>query len=182
MAVQSSVTEVSSVVKSEKAVKHKFITAIPHGQEIERLAGVIGMVFHKSELKTQIRADAITFGTKSQSPQSTQSSQAVQPRFLTGGSRSFASTSAASSGAADALNADDEVPVYDGRTTNFDLDADIDDLDNVLPRYDDNNGEPPNGACVLIAYTVSQFLDKVKADAVGFNLQWVVVVGEPEAD
>ncbi|KAJ7781825.1 hypothetical protein DFH07DRAFT_764841 [Mycena maculata] len=125
MAIQSSVTEISSVVKSKKAVKHKFITAIPHGQEIEHPAGVVGMIFHRSELKTQIRADTITFGTKSQSPQSAQSSQAVQPRFLTGGSRSFASTSAASSGAADALNADNEVPVYDGHTMNFDLEADI---------------------------------------------------------
>ncbi|KAJ7753589.1 hypothetical protein DFH07DRAFT_773998 [Mycena maculata] len=45
MAVQSSVTEISSVVKSEKAVKHKFITAIPHGQEIECLARVVGMIY-----------------------------------------------------------------------------------------------------------------------------------------
>ncbi|KAJ7761280.1 hypothetical protein DFH07DRAFT_771604 [Mycena maculata] len=180
MAVQSSVTEISSVVNSDKAVKHKFITAIPHGQEIERLAGVIGMVFHKSELKAQIRADVITFGTKSQSSQSAQSSGAVKPRFATGGSKSFASTSGASSGTADALNADDEVPVYDGRTTDFDLDEDIDDLENVLSRYEDHEGEPPNGACVLIAYTVSQFTDKSKSDAVGFNLRWVVVLGEPE--
>ncbi|KAJ7752170.1 hypothetical protein DFH07DRAFT_774458 [Mycena maculata] len=167
----------------------------PAGQvsEIERLAGVIGMVFHKSELKAQIRADVITFGTKSQSSQSAQSSGAVKPRFATGGSKSFASTSGASSGTADALNAGRRrcalmsnllfqreqfpVPVYDGRTTDFDLDEDIDDLENVLSRYEDHEGEPPNGACVLIAYTVSQFTDKSKSDAVGFNLRWVLSWG-----
>lgn len=63
---------------------------------------------------------------------------------------------------------------------NFDITEDIDDLENKLPRYEDYDGEVPNGACALVAYTVSQYTGSKKNDAVSFNIRWVLLLGDKE--
>ena len=71
------------------------------------------------------------------------------------------------------------VPVYDGRKAKFSLKSDVDNLEKVLDRYNEHDGEVPNGACVVIGYTVTQFPDRDNVANVGLNIMWVIVIGEP---
>ena len=65
MAVKSALQSPSTVVApSQKSRWSKFITAIPHAQEFERLVGVVCMAFHHKSLHAQIHCDAIAFSTK----------------------------------------------------------------------------------------------------------------------
>ncbi|KAJ7436727.1 hypothetical protein FB451DRAFT_1453666 [Mycena latifolia] len=63
-----------------------------------------------------------------------------------------------------------EVPVYDGYDIPVNFAKDIDNLANILPAYISQDGEIPNGWCVLIAYTVSKFTARDKKESVGFNI------------
>ncbi|KAJ7935007.1 hypothetical protein B0H13DRAFT_2305164 [Mycena leptocephala] len=61
-----------------------------------------------------------------------------------------------------------------------DVSEDINNLDKVLPRYENNDGEIHNNSCTVIAYTVSQWKDqKFSEEKIGFNIKWAVVLGKP---
>ncbi|KAJ7893636.1 hypothetical protein B0H14DRAFT_3666246 [Mycena olivaceomarginata] len=77
-------------------------------------------------------------------------------------------------------NCEDYFPLYDGHNIAVDVSEDIDNLDKVLPRHEDNDGEIPNNSCTVVAYTVSQWKNqKSSEEKIGFNIKWVVVLGEP---
>jgi hypothetical protein len=74
------------------------------------------------------------------------------------------------------------VPVYDARFTAFDAAVDIDNLDKILPVYD---GDIPSNCCTAVGYTISHYVKynakgRAQEDHISFNLQWAVVLGEPE--
>jgi hypothetical protein len=75
----------------------------------------------------------------------------------------------------------DKVPVFDCVDKTFSLDKDnLNDLGGVagLSRF---KGEIPSGAMVLVGYTASWWrATKAERPALGFNLNWVVVLGIPK--
>ncbi|KAJ7614582.1 hypothetical protein B0H17DRAFT_1152972 [Mycena rosella] len=178
MAVKSSLSAPSTVTDSQKGLKLKFLTAIAHSQEFERMIAVLVMVFHQRNLHLQMSADAITFGTKT--VPATAGSSKVESK-LTNGVRSTSTRVGATRmlQSADVLNFDAEVPIFDGRYKVVDFDTDVDDIGKHLPRYDSVDDEIPNGACVGVAYTVSKFVTRDGKESVGFNIKWVIVFREP---
>ena len=80
------------------------------------------------------------------------------------------------------------MPIYNARDGVLDLNKDIDNLENDLPRYVAFNGEIPAHSCALVGYTVTQFKglqtsqqqSRSMVPKVGFNIHWVVVLGEPD--
>ncbi|KAJ7503988.1 hypothetical protein B0H11DRAFT_2222085 [Mycena galericulata] len=73
------------------------------------------------------------------------------------------------------------IPIYDGRKTAFNFSDDVDDLDNILPRIENNESEIPNSSCVAVAYTVSHYSSSSK-DSVYFNIRFVVVISTPNEE
>lgn len=72
------------------------------------------------------------------------------------------------------------VPVYDGRHTPFDLNKDVENLAAVLPKYEGTeDGEVIPGSFIAVAYTATSYNNKDRSVAVSFNIQWVIVMGEP---
>jgi hypothetical protein len=73
------------------------------------------------------------------------------------------------------------VPVFDCVDKTFSLDKDnLNDLGGVagLSRF---RGEIPSGAMVLVGYTASWWgATKAERPRLGFNLNWVVVLGVPK--
>ncbi|KAJ6603796.1 hypothetical protein B0H10DRAFT_2229659 [Mycena sp. CBHHK59/15] len=168
-------TKTSSAATSKSSKWYR-----PHSHEYERLVGVLGMVFHKTELHAQIRADAIDFSTR----QVGDAGGSPEKPGVVGSVRSSATALGNKSPkfSTDALNPEDDVLIYDAREGILDLNRDIDNLENVLPRYEDFHGEIPAASCALVGHTVTQFKglqQKRKVDKVGFNIHWVVVLGEP---
>ncbi|KAJ6623831.1 hypothetical protein B0H10DRAFT_2213204 [Mycena sp. CBHHK59/15] len=186
MSVKSSLTTHSCVNgNNNSAPSLKYVTIRPHSYEAERAIGVMGMVFHKDEIHAQIDAGAITFGTKSV-PKPKANSAATGPSYK--GVQSPSSklgTSLAPQSFSTALAHTDEVPIYDGRSTPFDFNVHIENLDRVLPRYKNtSDGEIIPGSFIIVGYTVSSYTHTktVGAVAVSFNIQWVIVLGEPECE
>ncbi|KAK7050768.1 hypothetical protein R3P38DRAFT_2764029 [Favolaschia claudopus] len=167
--------------KSLKAPLLKFVTGIHLSQDYDRIVGLLGMVFHHSEMHAQLNEDAITFGTKSitlEKLQKTRDTRANKGNGTRSSATKYRTTSYTAS--TDSLAWDDEVPVYDARHTPFNASRDIDNLDRLLPRYDDNKGEIPNGSCALVAYTVSQYLKKpADEEHISFNIRFAVVLADP---
>jgi hypothetical protein len=69
------------------------------------------------------------------------------------------------------------VPVYDGRFTGFDAAVDIDNIDKILPVYE---GDIPANCCTAVGYTISHYVTRTREDHISFNLQWAIVLGEPD--
>ncbi|KAJ7751856.1 hypothetical protein B0H14DRAFT_2635895 [Mycena olivaceomarginata] len=62
----------------------------------------------------------------------------------------------------------------------FDASVDIDNLRDILPMY---KGEIPANSCTAVGYTISNFVKasgRSEEQHLSFNIQWVVVLGEPE--
>ena len=77
------------------------------------------------------------------------------------------------------------VPIYDGRNTTLDAYDVLGDV-NALPRYADGYEIPVN-SCAVVAYTVTQFRYRGKEgrsdeERINFNIQWALVLGEPDAE
>ncbi|KAJ7259111.1 hypothetical protein B0H12DRAFT_1232097 [Mycena haematopus] len=141
----------------------KFITGIHMTQEFDRVVGVCGMVFDVDAMHAQISADAITFGTKAITAErlaslaNTSSRQGVQ-------TSSSKYKPSAYPTASEALPHDAEVPVYDGRGDAVNAYDVVETLDTSLPRFEENNGEIPCNSCTVVAYTVSKYSKKGRAD------------------
>ncbi|KAJ7205299.1 hypothetical protein GGX14DRAFT_397841 [Mycena pura] len=178
MAVKSALQSPSTVVApSQKSRWSKFITAIPHAQEFERLVGVVCMAFHHKSLHAQIHCDAIAFSTKTFAKDQ---GSAVRAQFSRGvPSSSTTSARPNTQSTDDALHWDDDIPVYDGRKSVLNFTRSIDDLERVLPRFEDNGSEVPNGSCIAVAYTVTQYEVGAK-ESVSFNIRFVVVIATPD--
>ncbi|KAJ7766544.1 hypothetical protein DFH07DRAFT_955302 [Mycena maculata] len=178
MSVKSSLQEPGCTSKdTPKSLRLKFVTGIFHAQEFERFVGVICMVFKQKILRAQMYKSAFTFGTKGFTPEQ-------QATTVPTGSRGVPSPAAKKSSSRtlasdDSLHWTDEIPVYDGRTTEIDLKENIDNIDKLLPRFNDFDGEVPNGSCIAVAYTVSQFLNHDSKESVQLNIRFVVVLGTP---
>lgn len=67
------------------------------------------------------------------------------------------------------------VPVYDCRNAEFDFSKDLEMLE-TFPRW---RAEIDEGSCIAVAYTISKFMGK-RGVSVGFNLQWIALLGVPE--
>jgi hypothetical protein len=74
------------------------------------------------------------------------------------------------------------VPLYDGRRVRIDFKKDLSRLSSILPVYE---GEFPHGSLVVVGYTVTGWQaipaatgDKIKHPHVGFNVLWVILLGE----
>ncbi|KAK6996786.1 hypothetical protein R3P38DRAFT_2799649 [Favolaschia claudopus] len=158
--------------KANKVPVLKFVTGIHLSQDYDRVVGLLRTVFQHPEMHAQLNEDAITFGTKSTSIEK-----------LTSGTRSSATKYRTSNftSSQDSLTWEDEVPVYDARHTSFRAERDIDNLDRMLPRYENNGGEIPNGSCALVAYSVSQYKKMPgEEEHISFNIRFAVVLAEPK--
>ncbi|KAJ7892279.1 hypothetical protein B0H14DRAFT_3428040 [Mycena olivaceomarginata] len=71
------------------------------------------------------------------------------------------------------------VPLYDGRGATINAATDIDNLDDILPRYEGNDGEIPNNSCTAVVYTVTQWKKKDE-EHITFDIKWAVVLGQPQ--
>ncbi|KAK7038496.1 hypothetical protein R3P38DRAFT_3350508 [Favolaschia claudopus] len=158
----------------------KFVTGIHLSQDYDRVVGLLSTVFQHPEMHAQLSEDALTFGTKSTTLEKIKKSRSSAS--TSSGTRSSATRYRTSNytSSQDSLSWEDEVPVYDARHTPFRADRDIDNLDRLLPRYENHGGEIPNGSCALVAYTVSQY-KKMPANEehVSFNIRFAVVLAEP---
>ncbi|KAJ7478871.1 hypothetical protein B0H11DRAFT_2234011 [Mycena galericulata] len=180
MAIHSALMEPSTVTTATaKSLWSKFLTVILHSQDFERLVGFVCMAFHVKSLHAQLHCDAISFGTRSFSKNSKPTASAKFSRGIPSSATKTASSTTFSSD--DALSWEDEVPIYDGRHTAFNLSDDVDDLDNILPRFESNESEIPNSSCVAVAYTVSHYSSSSK-DSVYFNIRFVVVIATPDEE
>ncbi|KAJ7504619.1 hypothetical protein B0H11DRAFT_1905234 [Mycena galericulata] len=196
MAIHSALMEPSTVTTpSPKSLWSKFLTVILHLQDFEHFVGFVCMVFHVKTLHAQLHCDAVTFGTRAFSKTSKRMSNVLsylyvpdRPLATTSAKFSRGIPSSATKTAAtttfssdDALSWEDEVPIYDGRKTAFNFSDDVDDLDNILPRFENNESEIPNSSCVAVAYTVSHYSSSSK-DSVYFNIRFVVVISTPNEE
>lgn len=64
------------------------------------------------------------------------------------------------------------VPIYDARGCSLDYEGDLENIENILPRFDQ---EIPPGSFAVVAYTMSAYK---KGDNwnLGTNVQFVIVV------
>ncbi|KAJ7083516.1 hypothetical protein C8R43DRAFT_1142699 [Mycena crocata] len=77
----------------------------------------------------------------------------------------------------------DSFPIYDARgDAAFNISKDIDDVDNILPRFEDNESEIPNGSCATVGYTVSHFKAKDGKEKVFFNVRFLIVIATPDGN
>ena len=72
-----------------------------------------------------------------------------------------------------------EVPIYDGRHFNGDFADYLDCLSEKLPAYAEHQGEVAPGSVVAIGYVVNQYESGSRGSAIGLNINWVVVLGDP---
>lgn len=73
------------------------------------------------------------------------------------------------------------VPVYDARKVVVDFQADLDRLDQVLPRF---SGEIPFSSFIVVGYTASSYQGTLSGSnervaQLGCNVLWVIVCGTP---
>ncbi|KAJ7026394.1 hypothetical protein C8F04DRAFT_1268166 [Mycena alexandri] len=177
MITESSVTRIGRVNRAESGIQLKFVTGIFHSQEFERTMGVAGMAFHQRRMDAQIHADSVTFGTRSVSEGKKKSPSKAHSKIV--GIQSSASQVSAVSRSLseDSLGADDHVPVYDVHKIDFDPASQIESVAS-LPTYNEG-AEIPENSLAVVAYTVNQFTNSKQNPAIGFNLRWVMVLGEP---
>ncbi|KAJ7823730.1 hypothetical protein B0H14DRAFT_2597757 [Mycena olivaceomarginata] len=153
----------------------KFITGVHLSQDFERIVGLCGMVFQLDLLHVQLHMSALTFGTKGIPIEQYENLETkVQPGVKSSGNIYKKNTYVASN---DSLNWNDTVPVYDGRFTGFDAAVDIDNIDKILPVYE---GDIPANCCTAVGYTISHYVTRTREDHISFNLQWAIVLGEPD--
>ncbi|KAJ7825086.1 hypothetical protein B0H14DRAFT_2596749 [Mycena olivaceomarginata] len=81
------------------------------------------------------------------------------------------------------LNWNNHVHVYNGHFTGFDAAVNIHYLDNILLVY---KGDIPANCCTAVRYTISHCIKyntkaHAREDHISFNLQWAVVLEEPES-
>ncbi|KAJ7806663.1 hypothetical protein B0H14DRAFT_2610327 [Mycena olivaceomarginata] len=175
--VQSSLLQVSTVgaAASPLIPLLKFITGVHLSQDFERIVGLCGMVFHLDLLHVQLHMSALTFGTKGIPIEQYEKLETkVQPGVKSSGNIYKKNTYVPVN---DSLNWNDTVPVYDGRFTGFDASVDIDNIDKILPVYE---GDIPANCCTAVGYTISHYVTRTREDHISFNLQWAIVLGEPE--
>ncbi|KAJ7305401.1 hypothetical protein DFH08DRAFT_976330 [Mycena albidolilacea] len=174
---QSSLLQVSTVghAASPLIPLLKFITGVHLSQDFERIVGLCGMVFQLDLLHVQLHMSALTFGTKGIPIEQYENLETkVQPGVKSSGNIYKKNTYVASN---DSLNWNDTVPVYDGRFTGFDAAVDIDNIDKILPVYE---GDIPPNCCTAVGYTISHYVTRTREDHISFNLQWAIVLGEPD--
>ncbi|KAF8183529.1 hypothetical protein K438DRAFT_1766818 [Mycena galopus ATCC 62051] len=179
--VKSSLQQISAVNKSKSSAVPllKYITGVHLSQEFDRVVGVCGMVFHHKGMHAQLNEDELTFGTKSTTADKLADTDSRKARAEGVQSSSTQYKRSTYNVTSDALDDDSEVPLYDGRGTTINAATDIDNLDDILPRYTENDGEIPNNSCTAVAYTVTQWKKKDE-EHVTFNIKWAVVLGQPQ--
>lgn len=80
------------------------------------------------------------------------------------------------------------VPIFDGRHVHFELNDSLENLDELLPSFED---EIPSGSLALVAYTANSYYRSRKSGQSGqqksqsnknlaLNINWVVVLGIPK--
>jgi hypothetical protein len=70
-------------------------------------------------------------------------------------------------------------PIYDGRQGTLNLQCNIDNIGRVLPRFGNNKIGVPKGSCVIVGYTVNQYLSADKKESITFNVHFVIVITTP---
>ncbi|KAJ7216875.1 hypothetical protein B0H12DRAFT_1078862 [Mycena haematopus] len=150
-------------------------------QEFDRVASMCSMVFSQKTLHAQLNEDSLTIGTRTVTGKKLKEETKAWP---SGGIRSASSSYKSSYINADALPHTADVPVYDGRNGTLNADDVLGDL-NHLARYDKRSGEIEENSCAVVCYTVTQYHSRAKdnkpdEERVSFNIQWVMVIGEPE--
>ncbi|KAJ3525115.1 hypothetical protein NMY22_g10706 [Coprinellus aureogranulatus] len=179
--------ETSQLTKpSPVGLKQRFVRIIPHKGEFQRTASAVCTVFGFDSMKTQYARHALQFSTRAEYVQSTPS----KPSSSAGhgkGSVAPGMFSGPSSGTGSRMSADNfslphtaQVPVYDARDVeDFNLETDLAHLDSRMPRW---NEEIPYGSFVAVGYTATAFYGNAREWTLGLNIQWVIVVGIPEAN
>ncbi|KAJ7894627.1 hypothetical protein B0H14DRAFT_3646334 [Mycena olivaceomarginata] len=174
--VQSSVQQISTVYGASNSATPllKFITGVHLSQDFDRVTGLCGMVFDLSLMHVQLNMSALTFGTRGISIDKYEKLGSPEQKGIKSSSSLYRKQTYTAP--TDSLNYDDKI-VRSG----FDASVDIDNLARILPLY---TGEIPTNSCTAVAYTVSNFVKHAPGrddeQHLSFNLQWVVVLGEPE--
>ncbi|KAJ7835050.1 hypothetical protein B0H13DRAFT_1863691 [Mycena leptocephala] len=165
--VKSSLRHISAANKSKLSTVPllKYITGVHLSQEFDRVVGVCGMVFHHKGMHAQLNENELTFGTKS----------TTADKLAEADSRKVRSEPYA----AHLPDFPFAVPLYDGRGATINAATDIDILDDILPRYEGNDGEIPNNSCTAVVYTVTQWKKKDE-EHITFDIKWAVVLGQPQ--
>ncbi|KAJ7788617.1 hypothetical protein B0H14DRAFT_3503969 [Mycena olivaceomarginata] len=147
-------------------------------QDFDRITGLCGMVFDLQLMHVQLNMSALTFGTRGIPIDKYEKLGSPDRKGIQSTSSLYRKQTYTAP--SDSLNYDDDIPVYDARHTGFDASVDIDNLRDILPMY---KGEIPANSCTAVGYTISNFVKasgRSEEQHLSFNIQWVVVLGEPE--
>ncbi|KAJ6472418.1 hypothetical protein C8R45DRAFT_1103870 [Mycena sanguinolenta] len=150
-------------------------------QEYDRNTANTCMVFGHKALHAQISEDSITMSTKSTTADKIKKGN---KNWTAGGIQSASTSYKSGPFNADTLPHTTEIPVYDGRHGPLDAYDCVGNL-STLPRYTEHGGEIRDNSCAVVCYTVTQYHYRGKEgkpdeECVNFNIQWAIVLGEPE--
>ncbi|KAF7966522.1 hypothetical protein HWV62_38064 [Athelia sp. TMB] len=157
------------------------IVGVPHIVEWERMQAALCMAFRISSAAVSMKAGSLLFctaKTMTTAFSSSSSSSAKTSSFLKKAAVPASDSRASPFKAAKhAVTGTADVPVLDGRGTEFDLENTLIELDQVLPPF---KGEIPEGSCVWVGYTCQKYDNKSwKMMGLNLNLMWAVVLGTP---
>ncbi|RXW19494.1 hypothetical protein EST38_g6351 [Candolleomyces aberdarensis] len=151
-------------------MRKKEIQLVPYQQEWERLVGFSCLVLDENPLGAQLWRDSIQMSTRTAVDSNTAGSSAIAVN---------PDPAPASGGDVFSLAAEDEVPIYDGRSvTNFNFDTDLPNLATLMPLW--SGDELPFGSSAIAGYTMSKYMSNKGMWSVGCNIHWVILLGLPD--
>ncbi|KAF9521614.1 hypothetical protein CPB83DRAFT_900495 [Crepidotus variabilis] len=166
-------------------VHSKWIAGCPLTYKDERLVAAIAIIIGNTSFKLQVANGKLTYSTR---PKRIKDGQVLNKKvpsnkltMLTSKKSPATADAQASKGGAFryALNADDNIPVYDGRDITLDLPDDIRKIPSALPTY--GGKKLPTQSLLLMAYTTCVYKQKENdpKQSVAFNALWAVLLNTP---
>jgi hypothetical protein len=173
----------------ESTYPSKLIKGLGVSQEIQRIYGYFGMACNRKDLHAQLFEGSLDYSTQSESGKCPLRAPLSMSSYLGAGTSGMSEPLdnyvltvkdvGTSIARCFCLSVNDQllaVPVYDGRKTYFDVNADLGYLDEVLPRFEENI---PQHSCVVIGHTTTCYKRRDDGWGVGFNIKWAVVLATP---
>ncbi|KAJ7221917.1 hypothetical protein C8J57DRAFT_1536486 [Mycena rebaudengoi] len=165
---------------SGKSSPKKWLTGVFHDQEYERLVALLGLAFCANTMYAQLVNGGVVFQSRLAIAKGTGTSKDVNASGVMSSQKGTRKASAPVPKTSVAF--EDDIPLYDGRRVRIDFKKDLSRLSSILPVYE---GEFPHGSLVVVGYTVTGWQaipaatgDKIKHPHVGFNVLWVILLGE----
>ncbi|KAF9455270.1 hypothetical protein BDZ94DRAFT_1316425 [Collybia nuda] len=157
-------TVVSNIIQPNSK-NYKLLSGYPHGQEIDRVAGVLRMVFGHTKFNAPLAMNVLTF-------------QTLPPKATSSPIRNFRGFGSSSTGSSSRASGSyfSSVRVYDAREVDFNLTRDIDKMES-LPLFEE---EIPAGSFAVVGHSISSYEDSVPGEyGLSFNILWVILLGCP---